>query len=237
FEQVTLGGNMKALSTNRLLKNSFRKDPGVVAAVCDRRNSITCESTTLIERRYSDVFQQAAKYVGWVVMFLLAMVPLAYAQDAKLKIDHLDKLAAKASEVSEVNLEGPLLKSATKFLSEGESDEDVKKLVSGLKGIYVRSFEFEKEGAYSSADLETIRKQLQAPGWLRIVNVQEKGGKESTEVYQMLSDEKIVGLAILTAEPKELTVVNIVGPVDLAKMGGHFGVPSMVLGMEKPKTK
>ena len=174
---------------------------------------------------------------GWVGSLFLAVVPLVYAQEAKLKIDHLDKLAAKASEVSDVNLEGPLLQSASKFFSKGGSDEDVMKLVSGLKGIYVRSFEFDREGAYSLTDLDIIRKQLQAPGWVRIVNVQSKEDKESTEIYQMLSGEKIIGLAILSAEPKELTVVNIVGPVDLAKMGGHFGVPSMNLGMGKPKAK
>ena len=150
---------------------------------------------------------------------IMSVVPLAYGQEAKLKIDHLDKLAAKASEVSDVDLEGPLLQTASQFLSKGETDAEIKEIVFGLKGIYVRSFEFEKEGSYSQADLEMIRKQLQSPGWTRIVNVQSKQDKESTEIYSMLSGDKIVGLAILSAEPKELTVVNIVGPIDLAKMG------------------
>jgi len=171
-------------------------------------------------------------FLNWVGALLLALAPLVHAQEAKLKIDHL-----KASEVSDVNLEGPLLQTATKFFSQGEADADIMKLVSGLKGIYVRSFEFEKEGAYSTADLDIIRKQLQSPGWVRIVNVQSKEDKESTEVYQMLNSEKIVGLTVLSAEPKELTVVNIVGPVDLSKMGGHFGVPSMNVGVGKPRPK
>jgi hypothetical protein len=173
----------------------------------------------------------------WLGAFLVIMVPLAYGQEAKLRIDHLDKLAAKASEVSDVDLEGPLLQTASKFLSKGESDAELKELVSGLKGIYVRSFEFEKEGVYSQADLDTIRKQLQSPGWTRIVNVHSKQDKETTEIYSMLSGDKIVGLAILSAEPKELTVVNIVGPVDLARMGGHFGIPPMSLERGSNPTK
>ena len=168
---------------------------------------------------------------------LMIIVPLAYGQEAKLKVDHLDKLAAKASEVSDVDLEGPLLQSASKFLSKGETDAEIKELVSGLKGIYVRSFEFEKEGVYSQSDLDIIRKQLQSPGWTRIVSVHSKQDKESTEIYSMLSGDKIVGLAILSAEPKELTVVNIVGPIDLARMGGHFGIPPMSLNTGKTPPK
>ena len=173
----------------------------------------------------------------WVGPLLLMVVPLALGQEAKLKIDHWDKLAAKASEVSDVDLEGPLLQTASKFFSKGESDTELKELVSGLKGIYVRSFEFEKEGVYYQADLDMIRKQLQSPGWTKIVNVHSKQDKESTEIYSMLSGDKIVGLAILSAEPKELTLVNIVGPVDLGKMGGHFGIPSMSLDRGKNPTK
>ena len=173
----------------------------------------------------------------WLGAVLVIVVPLAYGQEAKLKIDHLDKLAAKASEVSDVDLEGPLLQTASRFLSRGESDAELKELVSGLKGIYVRSFEFEKEGVYSQVDLDIIRKQLQAPGWTRIVNVHNKQEKESTEIYSLLSGDKIVGLAILSAEPKELTVVNIVGPIDLARMGGHFGIPPMSLNTGKIPSK
>ena len=46
------------------------------------------------------------------------------------------------------------------------------------------------------------------------------------------------GLAVLHTDDKELTVVNIVGPVDLDKLAqleGQFGVPE--LGIESPKTK
>jgi len=44
-----------------------------------------------------------------------------------------------------------------------------------------------------------------------------------------------VGLVILSAEPKELTVVNIVGPINLdqlSDLGGHLGIPPVQ--MEKP---
>ena len=49
---------------------------------------------------------------------------------------------------------------------------------------------------------------------------------------------QISGLAVLATDPKEITVVNIVGPVDLEKLSeleGNFGVP--VLGIDYPKAK
>jgi hypothetical protein len=46
------------------------------------------------------------------------------------------------------------------------------------------------------------------------------------------------------AEPTELTVVNIVGPIDVAKLGeleGHFGIPGDIgvhkQKLQKPATK
>ena len=45
---------------------------------------------------------------------------------------------------------------------------------------------------------------------------------------------------MLVSEAKELTVVNIVGPVDLEKLSkleGQFGVPELGIESPKPKTK
>jgi Domain of unknown function (DUF4252) len=162
-------------------------------------------------------------------LFAMLVAPAAHGQDARVRISHLEKLAAKAEEVVDVNIDGPMLQLATKFLSSGERDEaGVKELVSGLKGVYVKSFEFEKEGAYSKNDLDPIREQLRSPGWSKIVNVQSKQDNETVEIYTMGDTNKMTGLVILAAEPTELTVVNIVGPINLdklSKLGGHLGIP------------
>jgi hypothetical protein len=156
------------------------------------------------------------------------------AQDTRLQLSSLDHLAAKASQTVDVNIDERLIRLAAKILSNQDADEkDVKKLVEGLKGIYVKSFEFESVGQYNSGDIETIRTQLRGPGWSRLVNVNSK--KEGTvEVYLQLTGETIGGLAVLFAGDKELTVVNLVGPVDLdklAKLEGQLGVPE--LGIQK----
>jgi Domain of unknown function (DUF4252) len=151
-----------------------------------------------------------------------------------------DHLAAKASQTVDVNLDGRLMRLASGIFSDNDADEkQIKKLIAGLKGIYVRSFEFETAGQYTAADLSTIRTQLRGPGWTRVVNVVSK--KEGdVEVYLLMNGDLIGGLAVLHVEDKEITVVNIVGPVDLDKLAqleGQFGVPELGLEKQKEKTK
>lgn len=171
--------------------------------------------------------------VGLLVgLALFCMALPASAQDARLKLDHLEKLSAKAVEVSNVTLDGGMLQLAAKFVDMDKDDPEsgqVKDLIKNLKGIYVKSFEFEQPNQYSAADVEEIRTQLAAPGWSKIVENRDKRTNENNEIYVMKdAHNNIAGIAILVAEPKELTVVNIVGPVDLDKLSaldGKFGIP------------
>ena len=173
------------------------------------------------------------------VLLVLAPVLCAKAQDSRIQMSGLDHLAAKASQTVDVSIDERLMRIAAKVLSDKDEDErEVKKLVAGLKGIYVKSFEFDAVGQYVPADVEIIRTQLRGPGWTRLVNVfSRKEG--SLEVYLLFIGEQVNGLAVLHTDDKELTVVNIVGPVDLdklAKLEGQLGVPE--LGIEpKPKAK
>ena len=147
-----------------------------------------------------------------------------------LKLDSLDKLAAKASNTVRVTLNGGMLRLAAKFLSDDDSDEaQIKDLVKGLKGIYVRSYEFSQTGQYLDSDVEAIRSQLRNSAWNAIVEVHSNEAHgENTEVYAKEQEDHFGGLAILVAEPKELTVVHIDGIISLdglTKLSGKFGIP------------
>jgi Domain of unknown function (DUF4252) len=153
-----------------------------------------------------------------------------FAQNAKLQLSHLDKLASKASEVTNVSLEGPMLKLAADQMSQkvhtGNSPEKTAKALAAsnmlrrLKGIYVKVFEFSEPGEYSKSDLDSILKQVQSGGWKAIVHIEEKKSGEDTGIYIMEEGGETVGMAIVAAAPKELTVVNLVGPIDFSQLGG-----------------
>ena len=175
-----------------------------------------------------------------LIAFLLVLAPVlvAKAQDSRIQMGSLDHLAAKASQTVDVNIDERLMRAAARLLSDKNEDErEVKKLVAGLKGIYVKRFEFETDGQFAVADLETIRTQLRTPAWTRLVNVTSK--KDGMlEVYLLYNADLVGGLAVLHSDDRELTIVNIVGPVDLdklAKLEGQLGVPE--LGIESPKPK
>jgi Domain of unknown function (DUF4252) len=158
------------------------------------------------------------------------MAPPGWALEELHTLPSLDKLAQKATESVDVTLDAPMLRLASAFLSSDDPDQArVKKLVAKLKGVYVRSFEFDREGQYSAADVEAVRSGLKGPGWARIVGVKSLKG-ENTEVYMKKDGDQVGGVVVIDAEPKELTVVDIDGPIDpeeLSELGGHMGIPKL----------
>ena len=171
-------------------------------------------------------------------LLISAAALVAQAQDPRIQTAGLDHLAAKASQTVEVSVDERLMKLASRLFSDKDAEEkEIKELVAGLKGIYVKSFEFEADGQYTAADVESIRSQLRAPSWTRLLNVTSK--KDGIlDVYLSMTGDVVNGLAVIATDDREFTVVNIVGPVDinkLAKLEGQFGIPE--LGIESTKTK
>ena len=173
------------------------------------------------------------KPVGTLLLVAWLAMPLP-AQQFKFNLEHLE---AKASDTVDVALNGSTLQLAARFLDGKDPDEaKVKKLISGLDGIYVKHFEFKSAGSWSQADLDSVRNQLHGPEWSRIVGIKSTEDGETADVYLRTENKKITGVAILASGPKELTVVNIVGPVDLdslGDLGGHFGMPKLDSGHPK----
>jgi len=159
---------------------------------------------------------------------LLALRPLV-GQDFKLPAS-LDALAARASETVEVNLDQRMLQLASRFL-DNEDDQEAKQIIKNLKAIYVRSYEFAKAGEYNPAELEPVRAQLlRDKEWSRIVGVRSRKDGENVDVFVKAEGDHLVGMWVLSAEPKELVVVNIQGPIDmnsLSELGGQFGIPKI----------
>ncbi len=164
----------------------------------------------------------------YLALAALVVAPLG-AQPLKLGI--LDKLKDKATEVVDVNLSKDMLKLGTSFLGDGgktpdhPDNADLKKLTEGLDSILVKSFEFDEEGAYTEADVRQIVSEMASSGWTLMVSVEEKKSKELMRVWG-----KPGGIRLLTAEPKELTVVEIIGKISLDNLKdlSGLGVPNIL---------
>ena len=156
----------------------------------------------------------------------------------RLRLDSLEKLAPKASEAVNIEIDGILIKFAGSMLSDEDADEHaVKELIGSLRGVYVRSYEFKSEGQFAEADVAAVREQLRAPGWSRVMDVKSKGlDFGDAEVYLATAAGRVEGFALLFIEPKEVTVVNIVGSLDLDKLrrlGDNFDLPRINVKRKK----
>ncbi|HUD13938.1 MAG TPA: DUF4252 domain-containing protein [Terracidiphilus sp.] len=141
------------------------------------------------------------------------------------------ELAARASNVTEVTLGKNMLDFAAKIMN-GKDDDDAeaRKLIEGLEGIYVREYDFDKEGEFSADEVEQLRKYFETSEWSSIVKERARKTGESTDVMVKLVNGESHGMFILDVEPKELTIVLILGPIhmeDLGKLKGLSGLGAL----------
>ena len=187
-----------------------------------------------------------------IVSFILAAGVLAapaLAQTAQLPAPSpIEKeLAARASDVTEVTLGKNMLAFAAKIMNGKDSDEaETRHLIEGLDGIYVREYEFDKDVQFSADEVEQLRKYFETSEWSPIVKERQRKTGESTDVMVKLVNGESHGMFILDVEPRELTIVLILGPVhmdDLSKLKGIGGLDALgdiakdVDGKDKDKTK
>ena len=162
------------------------------------------------------------------------------AQDARLHFERLNGLETHARDVVEVNVDGKLLDLAKRVTTK-VNDADAKKIaqaISGLKGIYVRVYNFEKENEYNMADVDEIRSQLSAPGWEKLANVRSKKNNQKVDVYTMFTGDVMSGVAVVISESKSIAVVNVIGPIDietLIELSGKMNIPRIDIDTDKNK--
>src|ERR1700722_16126175 len=171
-----------------------------------------------------------------MVMFILTMAALAgpaLAQTAQLPAPSpIEKeLAARASDVTEVTLGKNMLNFAAKVMN-GKDDDDAeaRHLIEGLQGIYVREYEFEKEGEYSVEQIDQLRKYYETSEWTPMVHEHNKKTGETSDVMVKLVNGESNGMFILDVEPKEVSIVLILGTIhmdDLGKLKGISGLSAL----------
>jgi hypothetical protein len=160
-----------------------------------------------------------------IIAFIFAVASLAVpapAQTTQLPLPPAveKELAARASNVTEVTLGKNMLAFAAKFMNGKDKDEAAtRQLIEGLEGIYVRSYEFDKEGQFSMDEIEQLRKYFETSEWSPIVRERDRKTGESSDIMVKLVNGKSHGLFILDVEPKEISIVLILGPVGMEELG------------------
>jgi len=167
-----------------------------------------------------------------ILVMMLATAVAAFAQDAKLSFERLSALETKARDVVEVNVDGKLLELAKRVTAK-INDKDAKTVgqaISGLKGIYVRVYNFAEVNQYDPADIDIIRSELSSPAWQRVANVRSKRNDQKVDIYTMFTGDLMSGAAVLISDTKSVALVNVIGVIDietLVELGGRMNIPKV----------
>jgi hypothetical protein len=172
---------------------------------------------------------------SFAVSGLTATLALALGQaiaGPELKIPDFSHLQHKAVDSTDITLDGFLMRIVSKIANADSNDPNAEalKLLQDIKSVRVRNFTFDTDDAYSRADVDSVRKQLSGPGWSQLVQVHKRDPQEDVDVYICMDGDKVSGLAVIASEPREFTIVNIVGSIDIDNIGrleGQFGIPQI----------
>ena len=86
-------------------------------------------------------------------------------------------------------------------IDEGDADSAAtKKLLAGIKSIEIRRYAFATDSAYSSADLDAVRRQLDGPGWSRLIQVRGAKDSEDVDMYILIENNRPGAMARLGLE-------------------------------------
>ena len=165
-----------------------------------------------------------------MALLFTALGPVAFAQEGALLIPDFRELDHQAREAVNINLDGLLLHAAAAFIDDKDPDAAAtKRLLAGIHAIQIRSYQFDHEGGYSQDDVNAIRRQLNAPGWSQLVKTHDQKGQD-VDIFIRLEHDRPEGLAVVVSEPREFTVVNIVGSInldDLPKIEKRLNLPKL----------
>jgi len=121
----------------------------------------------------------------------------------------------------DVTLDGPLLRVLAKSFA--SQNDQMGSILTGLEAINAVIIGFDEEAEplmwRARQEIRDIVEDLPKHGWSRLARVREK----DQEIYVLArhKGEDICGLAVLVSEQngEQIIFVNIVGKIDLAKMG------------------
>jgi len=174
-----------------------------------------------------------------VALVLVAFASLAEARNPRLKLPSFEHLEAQAVESVDITFGRLPLRFARWFMDNDDPETaGLKRMLGGILSLSVCHYRFDSDYVYSVAEIDAVRSHLQKSGWAPVVQVRDRKQDEDVDIFISVDDDKVTGLAIVASEPRELTIVNIVGSVDLQKLHqleGRFGVPKLQIEEDKKR--
>ena len=144
------------------------------------------------------------------------MLPLlACSENPELRPD----FRQHATETVDITLGAIPLHFAASFMDdEDDAVAEVKRALQSVKSVRIRNYQFDSDFSCSQVDAGPLRAQLSQPGWTHVVEEHNRKNGEDVDVYLAVDDQLVKGIAIIACEPREYTIVNITGTVNLSQL-------------------
>jgi len=176
-----------------------------------------------------------------VVLVTLSALSIASLVDAQPQHEwvprSIEALRQSASTKTEFTLDHSMLALASKL---DPDNEDLRRVIAGISGVSVHSYHFPGAWMYDPEAANSVKDEYREAGWKQVVNHYEKGGSSGvTDVWVRLENNAVSNVALLVERSSEVDFVVVSGsisPIDLAHLGGHFGIPKIEGGVMVPNT-
>jgi len=149
----------------------------------------------------------------------------------------IETLRHSASSKTEFTIDHSMLVFASKL---DPGNEDLRRVIAGVSGISVHSYRFAGRWAYDPQLLNSVKDEYHTAGWMQLVNDHDKDGEPGvTDVWIRLENNAISNVAVLVAKASDVdffVVSGSISPMDLAHLGGHFGIPKIQGGVTVPNS-
>jgi len=149
----------------------------------------------------------------------------------------IDELRQSATSKTEFTLSHSMLILASKL---NPNNGDLQRVIAGVSGVSVHNFRSARPGAFDPQAIESVRDDYRLAGWKQLMNKYERnGGPGATDVWVRWENNAISNVAILLVRSSEVdffVVSGSISPIDLAHLGGHFGIPKIEGGVEVPSS-
>lgn len=113
---------------------------------------------------------------------------------------------------------------------------DARRATLALRGISFDTYHYKQPAFYTPEAMSALLESYRVAGWKHLVNANQTPAssaqptKTITDMWLHFSGADVDGLTVLTRGPKNMNVVQVacdLRPLDLMKLGGHFGIPKV----------
>jgi hypothetical protein len=147
----------------------------------------------------------------------------------------VEVLGQNASSRTAFSLDHSMLVLASKI---DRDNDDLRRVIAGVNGVTVRSYRFPQPGMYDPQILRAVSQQFHTAGWMHVASPHHKDGDPSGSDFWIRFDNKVISnIAVLFTGENQLNFISVSGsisPLELLRLAGHFGIPSIEGGEVVP---